>query len=63
MAFEVESSEDTHLRLKPMIETGGNPILWRILKIYLHHSIKHIRPRNTWPTIPARVGCHLRHEK
>lgn len=27
-------SEETHLRPKPMIEIGGRPILWHILKIY-----------------------------
>jgi glucose-1-phosphate cytidylyltransferase len=32
-------SEETHLRPKPMIEIGGKPILWHILKIYSHHGI------------------------
>lgn len=27
-------SEESHLRPKPMIEIGGNPILWHIMKIY-----------------------------
>ena len=27
-------SEQSHLRPKPMIEIGGRPILWHILKIY-----------------------------
>jgi len=27
-------SEETHLRPKPMVEIGGRPILWHILKIY-----------------------------
>ncbi|MEM9479765.1 MAG: glucose-1-phosphate cytidylyltransferase [Verrucomicrobiota bacterium] len=27
-------SEETHLRPKPMIEVGGRPILWHIMKIY-----------------------------
>lgn len=27
-------SEESHLRPKPMIEIGGQPILWHILKIY-----------------------------
>ena len=27
-------SEETHLKPKPMIEVGGKPILWHILKIY-----------------------------
>lgn len=32
-------SEETVLRPKPMIEIGGQPILWHILKIYSHHGI------------------------
>ncbi len=32
-------SEETHLKPKPMIEIGGKPILWHIMKIYAHHGI------------------------
>ena len=32
-------SEETQSRPKPMIEIGGKPILWHILKIYAHHGI------------------------
>ena len=32
-------SEETHLRPKPMIEIGGKPILWHILKIYSAHGV------------------------
>jgi len=32
-------SEETHLKPKPMIEVGGQPILWHILKSYSHHGI------------------------
>lgn len=32
-------SEETSLRPKPMIEIGGKPILWHILKTYSHHNI------------------------
>jgi len=32
-------AEETHLRPKPMVEIGGKPILWHILKIYSHHGI------------------------
>jgi glucose-1-phosphate cytidylyltransferase len=31
-------SEETMLRPKPMIEIGGKPILWHILKHYSHHG-------------------------
>ena len=32
-------SEETGVRPKPMVEIGGKPILWHILKIYSHHGI------------------------
>ncbi|XLM20371.1 glucose-1-phosphate cytidylyltransferase [Chromobacterium piscinae] len=32
-------SEESHLRPKPMIEIGGKPIIWHILKIYSAHGI------------------------
>jgi glucose-1-phosphate cytidylyltransferase len=32
-------SEESHLRPKPMIEIGGQPILWHIMKMYSHHGI------------------------
>ena len=32
-------SEETSFKPKPMIEIGGKPILWHIMKIYSHHGI------------------------
>ena len=32
-------SEETSLRPKPMIEIGGRPILWHIMKIYAAHGV------------------------
>ena len=32
-------SEETHLKPKPMIEIGGYPILWHILKIFSFYGI------------------------
>ncbi len=32
-------SEESHLTPKPMIEIGGRPILWHIMKIYAHHGV------------------------
>jgi len=32
-------SEETHLRPKPMVEIGGKPILWHIMKIYSSYKI------------------------
>jgi glucose-1-phosphate cytidylyltransferase len=31
--------EESHLRPKPMIEIGGKPLLWHIMKTYAHHGI------------------------
>lgn len=31
-------SEESHLKPKPMIEIGGKPILWHIMKIYSHYG-------------------------
>ncbi len=31
-------SEESHLRPKPMIEIGGSPILWHIMKYYSHYG-------------------------
>ncbi len=32
-------SEETSLRPKPMVEIGGKPILWHVMKIYSAHGI------------------------
>jgi glucose-1-phosphate cytidylyltransferase len=32
-------SEETHLRPKPMIEIGGKPVLWHIMKMYSAHGV------------------------
>jgi len=32
-------SEETTVRPKPMVEIGGRPILWHIMKIYSHYGI------------------------
>ncbi len=32
-------SEETSLRPKPMVEIGGKPILWHIMKIYAQHGL------------------------
>jgi glucose-1-phosphate cytidylyltransferase len=34
--FGTRISEESHLKPKPMIEIGGKPILWHIMKIYSH---------------------------
>jgi len=32
--------EETEVRPKPMIEIGGRPVLWHIMKLYAHHGLK-----------------------
>ncbi len=32
--------EETEFRPKPMVEIGGRPILWHIMKTYAHHGLK-----------------------
>ena len=33
-------AEETASRPKPMVEIGGRPILWHIMKIYAHHGLR-----------------------
>ncbi len=37
--FGTRISEETHLKPKPMIEIGGKPLIWHIMKIYSHHGV------------------------
>ena len=37
--FGTRISEETYLKPKPMIEIGGKPILWHIMKIYSAHDV------------------------
>jgi len=37
--FGTRISEETHLKPKPMVEIGGHPILWHIMKLYSVHGI------------------------
>ncbi len=36
--FGTRLSEETTLKPKPMVEIGGKPILWHIMKIYSHYG-------------------------
>jgi glucose-1-phosphate cytidylyltransferase len=33
-------AEETEIKPKPMVEIGGSPILWHIMKHYAHHDFK-----------------------
>jgi glucose-1-phosphate cytidylyltransferase len=37
--FGTRISEESAVRPKPMVEIGGRPILWHIMKIYLAHGL------------------------
>ncbi len=37
--FGTRISEETDLKPKPMVEIGGRPILWHIMKLYSHYGI------------------------
>ena len=37
--FGTRISEETNIKPKPMVEVGGKPILWHIMKIYSAHGI------------------------
>lgn len=37
--FGSRMSEESGIRPKPMVEIGGKPILWHIMKMYSHHGI------------------------
>ena len=37
--FGTRLSEETHSRPKPMVEIGGRPILWHIMKMYSSHGV------------------------
>ncbi|MBM3643143.1 MAG: glucose-1-phosphate cytidylyltransferase [Alphaproteobacteria bacterium] len=38
--FGTRLSEETDLRPKPLVEIGGRPILWHIMKLYARHGLK-----------------------
>ena len=36
--FGTRISEESQFKPKPMVELGGMPILWHIMKLYSHHG-------------------------
>lgn len=38
--FGTRISEESHLKPKPMVEIGGRPILWHVMKMYSHYGIQ-----------------------
>jgi glucose-1-phosphate cytidylyltransferase len=37
--FGTRISEESGIRPKPMVEIGGKPILWHIMKIFSHYGL------------------------
>jgi len=37
--FGTRLREETEFRPKPMVEVGGRPILWHLMKLFAHHAI------------------------
>ncbi len=38
--FGTRLSEETSVKPKPMVEIGGRPIIWHIMKFYAHYGLK-----------------------
>jgi glucose-1-phosphate cytidylyltransferase len=38
--FGSRIAEETEIRPKPMVEIGGHPILWHIMRLYAHYGFK-----------------------
>jgi glucose-1-phosphate cytidylyltransferase len=38
--FGTRLSEETHIKPKPMVEIGGRPIMWHIMKYYAHFGLR-----------------------
>ena len=41
--------EETEYRPKPMVEVGGRPILWHIMKLFAHHGLDRVRRLHRLP--------------
>ena len=41
--FGTRLGEETAVRPKPMVEIGGKPILWHIMKLYSHYGVQRVR--------------------
>lgn len=52
-------SEETHLKPKPMVEIGGKPILWHIMKSYSAHGFHDFIMPGLYGIFNQRVFCQL----
>lgn len=55
--FGTRISEESHLKPKPMIEIGGMPMLWHIMKIYSHYGFNDLLSALDISSIWSRNFC------
>ncbi len=53
--FGTRLAEETEVRPKPMVEIGGQPILWHIMKHYAHHGV------DEFMVALGHKGEHIKH--
>ena len=67
--FGTRISEESHLKPKPMIEIGGRPLIWHILKIYSAYGVndfiiccgyKGYVIKEYFSTTSPQFGCDIR---
>ena len=57
--FGTRLSEETDARPKPMVEIGGKPILWHIMKIYSHYGFNDFVILLGYKGYYIRIFCKL----
>jgi bifunctional N-acetylglucosamine-1-phosphate-uridyltransferase/glucosamine-1-phosphate-acetyltransferase GlmU-like protein len=58
-------SEESHLRPKPMLEIGGKPILWHIMKEYSYYGTPYMQESCNVDTSDNLIiyGHHINNSK
>lgn len=60
--FGTRLSEKTDLKPKPMIEIGGKPILWHIMKMYSHYGFNDFVMRGIDTGLDSMMGGRVKVE-
>lgn len=58
--FGTRLSEKTDLKPKPMIEIGGKPILWHIMKMYSHYGFNDFVMRGIDTGLDSMMGGRVK---
>ena len=53
-------SEETDLKPKPMMQIGGRPILWHIMKMYSHYGFNDFVMRVTDTGLDSMMGGRVK---